>query len=568
MSGSATPGPSAPGSPAPGSSPSGSAAPGALLAGAVLGQARRTPGALAVLDGDHSLDYAALDQASLRVARGLRSRGVQAGQAVAVRLPRSWQLVCVMLGIRRAGATVVPLDAQSPAERRRHILDDSAAVALVHDGGPDSAPDDGPCLPLDVADLLADLPEPFDEVTPATDAATSFLFYTSGTTGRPKGVEVKDAGIMRLAEPGFLSPTAGARYASISNPAFDALSYEVWVPLLTGGTCVVLSDEQVQSPPLFAEILRHRRIDALFVTAALFNAVTDSEPHCFDSVGHVLIGGEQLNATRVKRWYRDNPGTTTCLVNAYGPTESATFALHHPVPRDFDGDTVPVGRPVPATDALLVADGSRAAATDETGELYLSGAGLATGYRNLPEETAHRFAPLPWHDGGRAVWYRTGDLARRSATGLLTFVGRADRQVKVRGFRIEPGEVEQRLGAHPAVRQARVCTRHDVDGAHELLAYLVLGAELTYEEYERHLTATLPAYMRPHRTHLVDALPRNANGKVDDAALLCSTTAGVAPYPGRGRRGDRRAARGAGDGRQRAGGDGSAAGRPLDSPRR
>ncbi|MFE1794792.1 amino acid adenylation domain-containing protein [Streptomyces sp. NPDC059517] len=510
---------------------SGSAASGPLLADAVLDQARLTPDALAVADGDHRLDYAGLDQASLRVARGLRARGVRAGQAVAVRLPRSWQLVCVMLGIRRAGATVVPLDGQSPAERRRHILDDSAAVALVHDGtggATSGALGEGPGVLLAVDDLLGDLPGedagPFDEVTPATDAATSFLFYTSGTTGRPKGVEVKDAGIMRLADPGFLSPTAGARYASISNPAFDALSYEVWVPLLTGETCVVLSDEQVQNPRLLAETLRHERIDALFVTAALFNAVTDSVPHCFDSVGQVLIGGEQLNATRVKRWYRDNPGTRTCLVNAYGPTESSTFALHHPVPRDFDGDTVPVGRPVPATEALLVADGSRAAGTDEVGELWLSGAGLATGYRNLPEETAHRFAPLPWHDAGRAVWYRTGDLARRDATGLLTFVGRADRQVKVRGFRIEPGEIEQQLGAHPAVRQARVCTRHDVDGAHELLAYLVLGAELTYEEYERHLAATLPPYMRPHRTHLVDALPRNANGKVDDAALLGSTT--------------------------------------------
>ncbi|MFH8462640.1 amino acid adenylation domain-containing protein [Streptomyces sp. NPDC017991] len=508
---------------------SGSATSGPLLAEAVLAQARLSPDAVAVVEGDHSLDYAALDRASLRVARGLRARGVCAGQAVAVRLPRSWQLVCVMLGIRRAGATVVPLDAQSPAERRRHILDDSAAVALVHDGR-GGAPGEGPGLTLDVADLLGEDTgtgtdaRPFDEVTPATDAATSFLFYTSGTTGRPKGVEVKDAGIMRLADPGFLSPTAGARYASISNPAFDALSYEVWVPLLTGGTCAVLSDEQVQNPQLLAETLRRERIDALFVTAALFNAVTDSVPHCFDSVGRVLIGGEQLNATRVKRWYRDNPGTTTCLVNVYGPTESSTFALHHPVPRDFDGDTVPVGLPVPATDALLVADGSRAAETDEIGELYVAGAGLAAGYRNLPEETAHRFAPLPWHDAGRALWYRTGDLARRDATGLFTFVGRADRQVKVRGFRIEPGEVEQQLGAHPAVRQARVCTRHDVDGAHELLAYLVLGTELTHEEYERHLTATLPPYMRPHRTHLVEALPRNANGKVDDAALLGSAT--------------------------------------------
>ncbi|MFI1412212.1 amino acid adenylation domain-containing protein [Streptomyces sp. NPDC020707] len=526
-------GSTAPGSAAPGSSPS-----GPLLAEAVLAQARLTPDALALADGDHRLDYAALDRASLRVARGLRARGIDAGQAVAVRLPRSWQLVCVMLGIRRAGATVVPLDAQSPAERRRHILDDSAAVALVHDGTDDGTgdgtPGEGSGFLLAVDDLLADLPAKdtgtspgagsLDRVTPATDAATSFLFYTSGTTGRPKGVEVKDAGIMRLADPGFLSPTAGRRYASISNPAFDALSYEVWVPLLTGGTCVVLNDEQVQNPHLLAETLRRERIDALFVTSALFNAVTAGVPHCFDSVAQVLIGGEQLNTTRVKRWYRDNPGSATRLVNVYGPTESATFALHHPVPRDFDGDTVPVGRPLPATDAVLVADGPRTAGTDEIGELYLSGAGLATGYRNLPEETAHRFVPLPWHDAGRAVWYRTGDLARRDATGLLTFVGRADRQVKVRGFRVEPGEVEQRLGAHPAVRQVRVCTLRDVDGAHELLAYLVLGAELTYEEYERHLTAALPPYMRPHRTHLVDALPRNANGKVDDAALLGSQT--------------------------------------------
>ncbi|BCL25367.1 non-ribosomal peptide synthetase [Streptomyces aurantiacus] len=539
------------GFPTSGLTASGPTASGPLLADAVLGQARLTPDALAVVDGDHRLDYAALEQAALRVARGLRARGIGAGQAVAVCLPRSWQLVCVMLGIRRAGATVVPLDAQSPAERRRHILDDSAAAALVHDGtvatlgvGAD------PGFLLDVAELLGTNANTgtdagtdagsdagtdagsgtglLDEVGPATDAAASFLFYTSGTTGRPKGVEVKDAGIMRLADPDFLSPTTGARYASMSNPAFDALSFEVWVPLLTGGTCVVLSDEQVQNPQLLADVLRRRRIDVLFVTAALFNAVSDTAPHCFDSVGQVLVGGEQLNASRIRRWYRDNPGAATRLVNAYGPTESSTFALYHPVPRDFDGDTVPVGRPLPATDALLVADGSRTADTDEVGELYLSGAGLATGYRNLPEETARRFVPLPWHDAGRAVWYRTGDLARRDAAGLLTFVGRADRQVKVRGFRVEPGEVEQRLAAHPAVLQARVCVRRDVDGAHELLAYLVLGSEPTYEEYdayERHLTATLPPYMRPHRTHLVDALPLNANGKVDDTALL----AGPAP---------------------------------------
>ncbi|WP_329535303.1 amino acid adenylation domain-containing protein [Streptomyces sp. NBC_01450] len=512
------------------------AVPPVTLADAVLAQARRRPTAPALVDGDRVLDYAELDRAGQAVARGLRARGVRPGQAVAVCLPRSWQLVCVMLGIRRAGATVVPLDAQSPAGRRRHILDDSAATVLVHDTDTDTETDTGtddgadadrvqgpaPVLHVPAADLLGtSTAGPAVDLAPDSDSSVGFLFYTSGTTGRPKGVEVRDAGVLRLALPGGpIRPAEGARCASVSNPAFDALSYEVWVPLLSGGTCVILSDAQVRGPRLFADALRQARIDAVFVTTALFNAVVDEVPDCFDSVGQVLVGGEQLNARRIRDWYRDNPNSATRLVNVYGPTESATFALCHPILRDFDGEVVPVGRPLPATGALLVADGSRAAESGEVGELHLSGEGLAVGYRNLPEETARRFVRLPWHDGGRERWYRTGDLAHRDASDLITYVGRTDRQVKVRGFRIEPGEVERQLAAHPAVRQAYVCTRRDPDGAHELLAYLVLGTELDFEEYDRHLTAVLPPYMRPHRTHLVDALPRNANGKTDERALL------------------------------------------------
>nr|UYZ50075.1 surfactin synthase subunit 2 [Streptomyces mirabilis] len=510
------------------------AAPPLALADAVLAQARRRPAAPAVIDGDRVLDYAELDRRSLAVARGLRAHGVRAGQAVAVRLPRSWQLVCVMLGIRRAGATVVPLDAQSPAGRRRHILDDSGAGVLVLDAdtGVDADDAEAPAsvLPLHAGDLLdtdaatgpEPEPDPVDEVTPLLHDPVGFLFYTSGTTGRPKGVEVRDRGVLRLALPGPIRLAEDARCASLSNPAFDALSFEVWVPLLSGATCVILGDAQVRNPHLLADSLRQARIDAVFVTTALFNAVVDKAPTCFDAVGQVLVGGEQLNAVRIRQWYRDNPHAPTRLVNVYGPTECTTFALSHSIPRDFDGDVVPVGRPLPATGALLVAEGTRPAEAGEVGELLLSGEGLAIGYRHLPEETARRFVRLPWHDGGRDRWYRTGDLARRDATDVITYVGRTDRQVKVRGFRIEPGEVERQLTTHPAVRQAHVFTLRDVDGAHELLAYLVLGSELEFEEYDRHLTAVLPRYMRPHRTHLVDALPRNPNGKIDEPALLNS----------------------------------------------
>ncbi|MFF6816084.1 amino acid adenylation domain-containing protein [Streptomyces sp. NPDC012403] len=515
------------------------------LADAVLTQARRTPGAPAVEDGGVLLDYAGLDRAAARVADRLRAKGVGPGQSVAVRLRRSWRLVSVMLGIRRAGATVVPLDRLSPPGRQLHILEDSGAVAVVHDST------DRPALPGHLTVLTADLllgedgpdtlpaarhttghtdPAAHDaparpgpaarEAGPDNTPAAGFVFYTSGTTGRPKGVEVTDDGVLRLATPGYIEPGPGRRYGCLSNPAFDALSFEVWTPLLTGGTCVVLGDEEAGRPDRLAAALRERRIDTLFVTAALFNAVVEKVPDCFSHTGRVLIGGEQLNARVVRRWYADNPGSRTVLHNAYGPTEATTFALCHAVPRDFGGDTVPIGTPLPGTGVLLRTEDGRTAEPGEVAELLLSGPALALGYRNLPAETGRRFVRLSHGDGGERLWYRTGDLVQQDADGLVTYVGRADRQVKVRGFRIEPGEVERQILALPAVRQAYVCTRRDDAGRNELLAFLTPVEDLSYDAYDRHLAASLPSYMRPHHTHLVGELPLNANGKVDRSALL------------------------------------------------
>ena len=489
-------------------------------------RALRTPHAQAVVDGEVGLDYATLNVAAATVAQELGRRGVTAGQAVAVAMPRSWRLVGVMLGILRLGAQVVPLDTQSPAERRHFILRDSAAVALVHETieSVTDLPQDMPALAADA--LLPEIPERPDTAAaveaPSAPGEVSFLFYTSGTTGQPKGVEVRDAGVRRLAQPGYIRVEPGLRYACMANPAFDALSFEVWVPLLTGGCCVVLSDEEAQTPERLAAALRHKRVDTVFITTALFNAMVAAVPDCFASTGEVLVGGEQLNPHVMRRWYRDNADSGTRLFNIYGPTESTTFALCHPIARDFDGDVVPIGLPLPQTGAVLVVPGQeRVAAPGEVGELLLSGAGLAVGYRNLPEETERRFVRLPWLDGGEESYYRTGDLVRAGDEGLMEYVGRTDRQVKVRGFRIEPGEVERHVLSHPAVQRAYVCTRRaSQEGPNELLAFVVLGQELSYEEFDSHLAAHLPAYMRPHQIHLVAELPLNANGKVDQAALL------------------------------------------------
>ncbi len=486
-------------------------------------RALRTPHAEAVVDGEVGLDYATLNVAAAAVAQELRRQGVTAGQAVAVALPRSWRLVCVMLGILRLGAQVVPLDTQSPAERRHFILRDSAAAALVYETieSVTGLPHDMKALAADT--LLPELPDGSAAVeAPSAPGEVSFLFYTSGTTGQPKGVEVRDAGVRRLAQPGYIRVKPGLRYACLANPAFDALSFEVWVPLLTGGCCVVLGDRDVRTPERLAAALRHERVDTLFVTAALFNAMVTAVPDCFAAAGEVLVGGEQLDARMIRRWYRDNPDSGTRLFNGYGPTEASTFALCHPIPRDFDGAVVPIGRPLPQTGAVLVVPGQeRVAAPGEVAELLLSGAGLAVGYRNLPEETERRFVRLAWLDGGEEPYYRTGDLVRVDNEGLVEYVGRTDRQVKVRGFRIEPGEVERRVLTHPAVQRAHVCTRRaGQEGPNELLAFVVLRQELSYEEFDSHLAAHLPAYMRPHQIHLVAALPLNANGKVDQAALL------------------------------------------------
>ncbi len=505
--------------PAPGTSPAPSRS--VSLAEAVLAQARRTPSAVAVEDGSRTLDHAELERASGRVATRLHAAGVRPGHAVAVHLPRSWQLICVMLGIRRAGATVVPLDRLSPPDRQRHILDDSGAVAVVHDSG------HAPQLPQHVAALDARLLLDDDDTDlPAVssghpgDIATAFVFYTSGSTGHPKGVEVTDDGVLRLARPGYVDLRPGARMACLANPAFDALSFEVWVPLLTGGICVVLDDTQAHSAHRLAEALTERRVDTLFITTALFNAVVEQVPDCFATIGQVLVGGEQLNARIIRRWYATNSAAPTVLHNVYGPTEATTFALCGPIPRDFDGDTIPIGTPLPGTGTLLRTEDDRTAEPGEVAELLLSGPALARGYRNLPEQTSRSFVRLPEENGGERRWYRTGDLVRQDTDGRITYVGRADRQVKVRGFRIEPGEVERQILAQPGVRQAYICTRRDTADRSELLAFLVPGDDLSYDAYDRHLAAALPSYMRPHHTYLVAELPRNANGKVDRAALL------------------------------------------------
>ncbi|WP_054783954.1 AMP-binding protein [Pseudovibrio denitrificans] len=378
--------------------------------------AARFPKLTAVQDHDSTLTYLELNTHSSRSAALLRQHGVKQGNAVAVCLPRSQELIVLMLAILKAGATVVPLDAASPPNRQAAILADSQARFLItsQEAHSRSVPS-ATYKTLHVGELVAgNLPDDQGQFQASSVASTAFLFYTSGTTGRPKGVQVPLTAIERLAhQPRFVPMSIGDRYAHISNPAFDALSFDVWVPLLTGGCIVVFSAEETADFEGFARKLEKRSIKTMFMTVSLFNAMVDYGATCFTTLEHLLIGGEQINPHTVQGWYEANPQSTCQIHNIYGPTECATFALSYPIPRSFSGDTVPIGRPIASTDCQLRSSNGEEANPTETAELYVGGAGVAHGYLNREEETQHSFVELS--DGRR--WYRTGDLVRLNNKG-------------------------------------------------------------------------------------------------------------------------------------------------------
>ncbi|MBA1228148.1 amino acid adenylation domain-containing protein [Pseudomonas viridiflava] len=489
----------------------------ATLLGRFAEQVRCQPQALAVIDQQTHLSYAQLASASERIARGLKARGVNAGESLALCMPRSWQWLAAMLGALKVGAVVVPLDAASPQARRELMLADAECVGLVT--GTD-VPEWAPSVWQVGVEALLDHPDQPAQPLAAHFADVMFLFYTSGTTGTPKAVEVGERGLLRLAEPcGYIDIRPADRFACLSNPAFDACSFEVWAPLLNGGCCVIIADADLHDARRLAQVLDTQRVDNLFMTVSLFNTLSTDFPGCFARLRQVLIGGEQVSAAAVRAWYRANPDSHCRIFNVYGPTECTTFALAYPMGRDFQGDSVPIGRPLPDTGVCVLDAQQQPVTPGEAGELYLSGSGVARGYRNRPEDTTRSFVRLPGLEGAER-YYRTGDQVRLNDNGLIEYLGRMDRQVKVRGFRIEPGEIEQRLLDYPGVAQAYVCTRRYAAEDHQLLAFIVPREPLDYRPFDAHLRANLAPWMRPHQLFVVERLALTANGKIDQKALL------------------------------------------------
>ncbi|WP_433170056.1 amino acid adenylation domain-containing protein [Actinoallomurus sp. CA-150999] len=492
--------------------------------------ARRWPGAVALVHGDRRVTYAELDAASDDYAVALDAEGVGPGRLVPVLMPRTPEFIAVLLAVLKRGAAYAALDRGWPAGRLRDLitrLDGPVVVTTdVVTTGDQAWPLPSWRPPADVCAAAAAHRRP--EPVSVGPRDPSVVYFTSGTTGAPKGVVSPHAGTVRLFDECAFAPLGpGSVLAQAAPPQWDGFVLDLWGPLLTGGTSVLVDEPIV--PRTLRELVARDGVNGAFLTTALFNMIVDEDSGAFEGVGWVLIGGERVSPAHIRRFLRRHPGAT--LHNMYGPVECGVVVTAHDVrPTDCDDpDGVPLGRVLGNTEVHLM-DGDRVCADGEAGELCLGGDGLALGYLGDPELTTRAF-PQVTVDGVTRRVYRTGDLGHWAADGTLRFGGRADRQVKIRGHRIEPAEIERNAESVPGVTGAAVLPVRGPGGACKdlVLYYDGSGAE---ETVRKELERRVPEYLVPGRIRRLRALPRLANGKLDHRALERLTRPADAPAGG------------------------------------
>jgi amino acid adenylation domain-containing protein len=485
-------------------------------------QVERSPQAIAVEFGDAQLTYRELDERVNRMASYLRARGVGPEVAVAVAMRRSLDMIVAVLGIQRAGGAYVPLDPDFPSDRIAFMLTDSGAVGIVteeavriqlphHAGFVVSVDQEREAIESGSAE-----PPPLDVV--ATQLA--YVIYTSGSTGRPKGVQIEHRNLLN-----FLTGVrdeikigAGDTLLALAPLVFDIASLDIHFGLAFGARIVVASRDETRNPKALMSLIERSAATHIQATPSTFRMLLESgwEPQRNVTI---MSTGEALPQALAERLLEG----AGALWNLYGPTE-ATYVTMERIER---GEPVTIGRPMPNVTTYILDSALAPVPIGVRGELYVGGAGITRGYRNRPELTGERFVTDPFAAASNARMYRTGDLARFRCDGRIEYLGRADFQVKLRGYRIEPGEIETLLEQRSDVRSAVVMIKDNPSGEQALAAYVAVepGATFSATAIRRDLARALPVYMVPDAVVALDAFPLNANGKIDRSALA------AAPFP-------------------------------------
>ncbi|WP_413247765.1 non-ribosomal peptide synthase/polyketide synthase [Rhodococcus sp. Z13] len=504
---------------------------GVTLVDLFEGQVAERGDAVAVRCGGDVMSYRELGARVHRLARHLIGVGVGPEDLVAVALPRSVDLVVALLAVLEAGAGYLPIDPNSPAERIEFLVSDATPVAVLTASGVEvSFPASVPVIELDRLELseVADTPiSDAERRAPLTAANLAYVIYTSGSTGRPKGVLIPHRNVVRLmvnteSVYGFGPADVWTMFHSY---AFDFSVWELWGPLLYGGTLVVVDYFTSRSPEAFRELLIRERVTVLNQTPSAFYQLAEADRVAADdarlSLRYVIFGGEALEPRRLAGWFERHGDTAPRLVNMYGITETTVHVSYREVGAELArGAASVVGVPIAGLRVYVLDRRLRPVPVGVAGEMYVGGGQLARGYLRRPGLSASRFVADPFSgDGG--VLYRTGDVARWAVSGDLEYLGRADDQVKIRGFRIELGEVEAAVLAQDAVALAAVVVREDTPGVARIVAYVVAheGLSIDVEVLRSGVSVVLPEYMVPSAFVVLDAIPLTVNGKLDRRAL-------------------------------------------------
>ena len=487
-------------------------------------QVERTPDAAAVRYGEQQISYSELNRRANQLAHFLRQQGVGPEVRVGIMLEPSLEMIVGLVGILKAGGAYVPLDLAYPQQRLQFMIKDADVHLVVTQqkhletlGLEQRA---AVCIDSD-RETIAKQSEQNLSAGTTTDNLV-YIIYTSGSTGIPKGVAVTHRAVNRLVfNTNYVSwSTSDDRFAQASNSSFDALTFEVWGALLHGALLVGVSKEIALSPQRLIRHIEEQQINVMFLTTALFNQIIWFDPRAFRSLRYLMVGGEAADPKSMQEALAK--GMPEHFQHVYGPTESTTFALYHPLTEIPEGaHTVPIGGPISNTQAYILNRYLHPVPVGIAGDLYLGGDGLARGYWDGPQLTAEKFVPHPYSDRPGERLYYTGDVTLYCSGGAIEFVGRRDEQIKLRGFRVELGEIEAALASYAGIREQVVIVREDQPSDRRLTAYFVTdpGYQPSPLALRQYLQEKLPPYMVPAAFVQLPALPLNANGKIDRRAL-------------------------------------------------
>jgi len=482
--------------------------------------AMQYPDRVAIEYGATSLTYRSLDNLSNQVAERLIASNLKTGDHIGLEATRSINTIIYALAIIKIGAAYVPLPSYYPSDRLNAIAHD-AGVKQVLGNIPALSPQ-YPSKTYDISSLIqTDNSHPLLEETRQALAGTcsAYVMFTSGSTGTPKGVVVPHQAILRLVlQQNFMRLSHEERILQNSPIAFDAATLEIWGALLNGGT-LVIPEEQTLTLRGLGDTINDKGITTLWLTAGLFHAMADERPGDFLPLKQLLTGGDIVSPGKVAKVLAACPSLN--IINGYGPTENTTFTCCHAITKEEAdrGLPLPIGRPINGTQVYILDKDQQTVAPGTHGELYAAGLGLASGYLNLAQQSADVFMCAPWDKSVRL--YRTGDLAYQDQQGIVHYLGRADKQIKIRGFRVELGEVEIALESFAGVRQAVIVAQASEDGADKTLhAFYVTDTKIEDKALRKHLSNSIPDYAVPAHFYAVDKLPLGNTGKIDRQALL------------------------------------------------